>query len=194
MTNAQRGGRYGGSLLRRACLTDNPKLGDDMRRPICFILVLIVCCLALAAPKVTNIVISFDDGSQQRVEVAPTQVSPPTPFDPRLEVPVRDRWRIIKGLGLLPYDLRDPYNPNPLKGDLPVLQKQLGDEWFFNLAAISDSVVELRDLPTPVGIQSSRRAGQTGTFGRSRQTARASALSAISSVMLGAWALRRRAA
>ena len=103
--------------------------------------------------------------------IDPAQVSPPTPFDPRLEVPVRDRWRIVKGLGLTPYRLRDPYNPTPLKGDLPVLQKQLGDNWFFNLSAVSDTVVELRDLPTPVGIQATRAAGQNGPFGRSRQTA-----------------------
>src|SRR5688572_30430284 len=50
--------------------------GTDMGRPICFILVLIVCCLALAGPKVTNIVISFDDGSEQRVSVASTQPAP----------------------------------------------------------------------------------------------------------------------
>lgn len=103
--------------------------------------------------------------------IDPMQVSPPTPYAPRIEVPVRDRWRILKGLGLMPYDLRDPYNPNPLKGDLPVLQKQLGPDWFFNVSAISDTLFELRDLPTAVGLQSSRRPGATGTFGRSRQSA-----------------------
>jgi hypothetical protein len=103
--------------------------------------------------------------------IDPTQVSPPTPFDPRIDMPVADRWRILKSLGLLPYKLYDPYNPNPLKGDLPVLQKQLGPDWFFNLSAVSDTVFELRDLPTPVGIQATRRPGQVGTFGRSRQAA-----------------------
>ena len=101
--------------------------------------------------------------------IDPSQVSPPTPFDLRTEVPVRDRWRILQGLGLLPYDLRDPYHPNVLKGDLPVLQKQLGPDWFFNLSAISDTVLEARKLPTAVGIQSTRDAGSNSTFGRGRQ-------------------------
>jgi len=103
--------------------------------------------------------------------IDPSKVSPPTPFDVREEVPVVDRWRIVKGLGLMPYDVRDPYNPNVLKGDLPVLQKQLGPDWFVNVSAISDSVVELRSLPTAVGLQSTRSAGSNATFGRTRQSA-----------------------
>jgi hypothetical protein len=101
--------------------------------------------------------------------IDPSQVSPPTPFALREEMPVIDRWRIVKGLGLMPYDLRDPYNPNVLKGDLPILQKQLGNDVFFNLSAVSDSVVELRSLPTPVGAQSTQRANSNGPFGRNRQ-------------------------
>ena len=103
--------------------------------------------------------------------IDPTQVAAPTPFDPRIDMPVVDRWRILSGLGLMPHKRYDPYNQNPLKGDLPVLQKQLGPDWFFNLSAVSDTVFELRDLPTPVGIQSTRRPGQNNTFGRSRQSA-----------------------
>src|SRR5688572_20582748 len=102
--------------------------------------------------------------------IDPSQVSSPTPFDPRGEVPLRDRWRILKALKLLPYDLRDPYNPNVLKGDLPVLEEQLGPEWFFNLAAISDTVLEARRLPTAVGIQSTRNPGSNSTFGRGNQS------------------------
>ena len=102
--------------------------------------------------------------------IDPKQVLPPTPFDLRAEVPVRDRWRILKGMGMLPYDIRDPYNPNVLKGDLPVLQKQLGPDWFFNVSAISDTVLEARKLPTSVGIQSTRRPGSNETFGRGRQS------------------------
>ena len=85
-------------------------------------------------------------------------------------MPVRDRWRIVKSLGILPYDLWNPYGPNPLKGDLPVLQKQLGDEWFVNLSAISDTLFEARRLPVPVGAQSSLNAGANGIFGNGRQT------------------------
>ena len=48
----------------------------------------------------------------------------------------------------------DPYNRNVLKGDLPVH----GDDWFFNLGVISDTVYELREVPTPVGGISDRSA------------------------------------
>src|SRR5262245_36543826 len=65
-------------------------------------------------------------------------------------VPVPDRWRIVDSLG---YTERwwDPYNRNILKGDRPV-----HDDWFFNLGLISDTVFELRDVPTPVGAVSTR--------------------------------------
>src|SRR4029079_8750167 len=51
------------------------------------------------------------------------------------------------------------------------LQKQLGPDWFINVSAVSDSIVELRSLPTAVGAQSTQRAGANGTFGRNRQAA-----------------------
>ena len=72
-------------------------------------------------------------------------------------VPVPDRWRIVDTLG---YKERwwDPYNRNVLKADRPVH----GDDWFFNLGVISDTVYELRDVPTPVGgISTDRPAAST---------------------------------
>ncbi|MDB5811141.1 MAG: hypothetical protein JWN94_3263 [Betaproteobacteria bacterium] len=101
--------------------------------------------------------------------IDPSRVKPPSPLFRSEELPVPDRWRIVKALGLLPYKPLDPYNPNVLKGDLPVLQKELGDDWFFNLSAISDTVLEGRRLPTPVGVQSTVNPGSNGTFGRGRQ-------------------------
>ena len=79
---------------------------------------------------------------------ATNPVSPvprPTMDDYVSSVPVPDRWRIVDALG---YQDRwfDPYNRNILKADKPVF----GD-WFFNLGVISDTVVEVRDIPTPVG-------------------------------------------
>lgn len=100
----------------------------------------------------------------------PSQVSAPSPFDARESLPVRDRWRLASSLGLLTYRLSDPYNPNPLKGDVPVLQDVLGPGWFFNLTAISDTVVESRRLPTAVGPQSTRSTGDNSVFGRGRQS------------------------
>jgi uncharacterized protein YgiM (DUF1202 family) len=102
--------------------------------------------------------------------VDPQQVPPPSPMARHETAPVRDRWRIVKSLGLLPYDKRDPYNPNVLKGDLPVLEKELGKDWFFNLTAVSDTLLELRQLPTPVGPQASGRAGSNGALGSGRQS------------------------
>lgn len=101
--------------------------------------------------------------------IDPAQVEPPSPLVRREAIPVPDRWRIVKSLGLLPYQPLDPYNPNVLKGDLPVLQKELGEDWFFNLSAVSDSLLEGRRLPTPVGAQSTLNAGSNGTLGRGRQ-------------------------
>lgn len=75
-----------------------------------------------------------------------------------------DRWRIVENLG---YTERwyDPYNRNVLKADRPV-----HGEWFFNLGLLSDTVFESRDVPTPVGVQSTANAGSLDVFGDSAQT------------------------
>ncbi|MDP2241609.1 MAG: SH3 domain-containing protein [Burkholderiales bacterium] len=101
--------------------------------------------------------------------IDPSRVVPPSPLYLSEEMPVRDRWRLVKSLGLLPYKPLDPYNPNVIKGDLPVLEKELGKDWFFNLTAVSDTVIEGRRLPTPTGVQSTLDPGANGTFGRGRQ-------------------------
>lgn len=77
-----------------------------------------------------------------------------------------DRWRVV----LPPYELNvpsrpwDPYNQNRLKGDLPIR----GQDLFLNLAAVSDTLVEPRSLPTPSGA-SARRPGSIQFFGRDGQ-------------------------
>ncbi len=88
---------------------------------------------------------------------------------PRLQdyvasVPVPDRWRIVDALGYEEH-WYDPYNRNALKADRPVI----GDDWFFNLGIISDSVYETRDLVTPVGSSSTRNPGAIDVFGASEQ-------------------------
>lgn len=102
--------------------------------------------------------------------IDPSQVEPPSPLVRREEIPIRDRWRLVKALKLLPYNPLDPYNPNEIKGDLPVLQDLLGEEWFFSLTAISDTLYESRRLPTPVGAQSTLNAGSNGQLGRGKQS------------------------
>jgi len=54
-----------------------------------------------------------------------------------------------------------------LKADRPVH----GDDWFFNLGVISDTVYELREVPTPVGGISTDRSGGLDVFGSADQWA-----------------------
>ncbi len=60
---------------------------------------------------------------------------------------VPDRWRIVQALGYRE-QIRDPYaGHNPLKGDMPLF----GEDWFFAITAISDTIIEPRTFPIPVG-------------------------------------------
>lgn len=100
--------------------------------------------------------------------IDPAQVPPPQANLPRESVAIPDRWRLMQALGFK-FPLYDPYNPNPLKGDLPVF-KGLGDDIFFNLSVISDTLLEARRLPTPVANQVSIRPGANDIFGQGRQS------------------------
>jgi hypothetical protein len=61
-----------------------------------------------------------------------------------------DRWRIVPP----PYELNvrgsrwDPYNQNVLKGDLPIR----GQDLFLVLTGVSDTLAEVRQVPTPSGV------------------------------------------
>ncbi len=85
--------------------------------------------------------------------------------DFKAKVPIPDRWRIVDALG---YKDRwyDPYNRNVLKADKPVH----GDDWFFNLGIISDTVYEDREVATPVGLQSTNDPGDLDVFGQYQQS------------------------
>lgn len=76
-----------------------------------------------------------------------------------------DRWRIVDSLPGYSHSLWNPYQRNVLKGDKPVW-----GEWFFSLAAVSDTIIELRDLPTPVGNQTTAGAGDIDVFGQGEQS------------------------
>ncbi len=102
--------------------------------------------------------------------IDPKQVSPPTPLMPRDSISVPDRWRIMDTLGFK-FPWYDPYNHNVYKGDKPYEPfANWGPDWFLALSVISDSLIEARRLPTPVGAQSSDRPVANDMFGRSRQT------------------------
>ena len=86
------------------------------------------------------------------------------PFD--LGPPVPDRWRIIEAAGVST-NLWDPYNGhNPLKGDIPMW----GEDWFYSIIAISDTIIEPRRFPLPVGGATTLRSGSLDTIGRGETT------------------------
>ena len=90
--------------------------------------------------------------------------APPPRLAPDDFIPVPDRWRLINDLGLVKENLWDPYNRNILKADRPVYK-----DWFLNLGVISDTVFELRRIPTPVGLQNTGQAGALDIFGEGEQ-------------------------
>jgi len=88
------------------------------------------------------------------------------PFTARIELgpTVPDRWRIVQALGYEEQWLNPYRGHNPLKGDLPVY----GDDWFFSLTAISDTLIEPRRFPLPVGIATTLEPGRYDIISESR--------------------------
>ena len=79
---------------------------------------------------------------------------------------VPDRWRIVQQVGVKS-NLWDPYNgQNPLKGDMPVWR----DDWFYSIIAISDTIIEPRRFPIPVGGAATARSGSLDTIGQGETT------------------------
>lgn len=99
-------------------------------------------------------------------ESEPGPAPPPQPVLPTDFVPIPDRWRIVENLGVHER-WWDPYNQNTYKADRPIF----GNDWFVNFAAISDSLIEPRRLPTPVGLQITREEGTLDSFGKGSQLA-----------------------
>ncbi len=98
------------------------------------------------------------------VEQNPGAVNPAPVDQAGSFVPVPDRWRIMESLGVnTPW--YDPYNQNVLKGDKPVF----GEDWFFAFTGISDTLLEPRGIPTPVGPQSSPSPGSNDVLGDTDQ-------------------------
>ncbi|MEO8359001.1 MAG: hypothetical protein ABI672_03140 [Vicinamibacteria bacterium] len=118
--------------------------------------------------------------------IDPARVSPPEAVLPRESLPVTDRWRIMETLGLVKQRFGDPYNQNVFKGDKPYEPfRKWGDDVFLNLVGVSDTLVEARRLPIPVGAQSSRRDGTLDVFAPSNQLTLAQTLIFGGSIIKG---------
>ncbi|WP_421990006.1 hypothetical protein [Qipengyuania sp.] len=98
--------------------------------------------------------------------------APPPEAFPVDQVPVPDRWRLIESLGLVRERWWDPYNQNTYKGDRPINPDKVpwlpitGDDWFFILNGVSDTVFEPRTFPIPVGVQTTERPDSLDVFGK----------------------------
>jgi hypothetical protein len=98
--------------------------------------------------------------------------APPPEAFPTDQVPIPDRWRLIETLGVVKEHWFDPYHQNTLKGDRPIDRAKVkwlpitGDDWFFGLNLISDTVLEPRTFPIPVGVQTTERPGSIDVFGK----------------------------
>jgi hypothetical protein len=113
--------------------------------------------------------------------------APPPEAFPTDSIPLPDRWRILTGLcpakggdqslftvfhamREVCHSKRDPYHQNVLKGDIPLGEHRPGflngDDWFLTVTAISDTVLEPRTFPIPVGVQTTARPQSLDVFGK----------------------------
>ncbi|GGZ14043.1 hypothetical protein [Novosphingobium colocasiae] len=98
--------------------------------------------------------------------------APPPEAFPTDQIPVPDRWRLIESLGVVKERWQDPYHQNTLKGDRAIDRAKVPwlpireDDWFFSLSAVSDTVLEPRTFPIPVGVQTTERPGSLDVFGK----------------------------
>ncbi len=99
--------------------------------------------------------------------------APPPEAFPVDQIPIPDRWRLIETLGMVKEHWWDPYHQNTLKGDRPINRAKVpwlpirGDDWFFVANLVSDTVLEPRTFPIPVGVQTTERPQSLNVFGKS---------------------------
>jgi len=139
---------------------------------------------------------------------------PPEAFPGDPDFPVPDRWRLSETLGLAPKErFFDPYNQNTYKGDRPLCiaseeeserrakaglpkcrtPRFLGlksEDWFLVLGATSDTVIESRSFPIPVGVQTTGNPGSVDVFGRSHSAVFAQTFIFSASLLKGSTAFK----
>lgn len=113
--------------------------------------------------------------------------APPPEAFPHDEVPIPDRWRLAGSLGVTKPRWFDPYNQNVLKGDLPLKGTH---DWFFAFTGVSDTVIEPRSFPIPVGVQTTERPGSLDVFGKSTSLVMAQTFVAAASIIKGSTAYK----
>jgi hypothetical protein len=113
--------------------------------------------------------------------------APPPEAFPHDEVPIPDRWRLAGALGVTKPRWFDPYNQNFLKGDLPIKGTE---DWFFAFTGVSDTVVEPRSFPIPVGVQTTARPGSLDVFGKPTSLVLAQTFIAAASIIKGSTAYK----
>ena len=79
------------------------------------------------------------------------------------------------------------YGQNTLKGDRPIFGTQ---DWFVNLVAVSDTIFELRRVPTPEGVQVNAGPGALDIQGGNEQWTVSETLAASFSLIQGDTAFR----
>jgi hypothetical protein len=104
-------------------------------------------------------------GNERSSVREPENLPPPLPVPNYEVVPISDRWRVIDTLGNRER-WYDPYHQNTLKGDRPIFGTQ---DVFFQFTAISDTLVEPRRIPTPVGANGTRNPGSLDVFANGTQ-------------------------
>jgi hypothetical protein len=113
--------------------------------------------------------------------------APPPEAFPKDEVPIPDRWRLAGALGVTKPRWFDPYNQNFLKGDIPIKGTH---DWFVALSGISDTVVEPRSFPIPVGVQTTSRPGSLDVFGNNTSLVMAQTFIASAALIKGSTAYK----
>ncbi|MBU1376048.1 MAG: hypothetical protein KKE02_24525 [Alphaproteobacteria bacterium] len=113
--------------------------------------------------------------------------APPPEAFPHDEIPVPDRWRLAGALGVTKPRWFDPYNQNFLKGDLPIKGTH---DWFLAFTGVSDTVIEPRSFPIPVGVQTTERAGSLDVFGKPTSLVLAQTFIAAASLIKGSTAYK----
>ena len=138
--------------------------------------------------------------------------APPPQAFPTDQIPVPDRWRIMTSLcptkggdqsifgvfGAMRevcHSKFDPYHQNTLKADRPLQEGKKprflkGHDWFFNLGLTSDTIVEPRSFPIPVGVQTTERPGSNDVFGKNTSLVVAQTFIASASLIKGNTAFR----